>query len=170
MAEKGDEKRNNLVVRVGTPDDLDVIMALAMAGCEENGFVSPSSEKLLYEIWPALHRDKGIIGIISEPGGQAEGAILLRIGNIWYSDQQILEERAVFIHPDFRAASGGRARKLCDFAKKVSDELGLPLTIGVLSNQRTEGKVRMYRRIFGEPSGAFFLYGKKTGEWKQAAE
>ena len=89
---------------------------------------------------------------------------------MWYSDDEILEERAVFIHPDFRAAKGGRARKLCEFSKQVSDELGIPLTIGVMSSQRTAGKVRMYERIFGPPSGAYFLYGTRTGTWKQAAE
>ena len=157
-------------VWVGKPEDVDDIMELALSACGENGFVEPNSMKLLAEIWPALNRDKGIIGVVGVPGKKPQGAILLRIGNIWYSDAEILEERAVFIHPDFRAAKGGRARKLCEFGKKVSDELGIPLTIGVLSNQRTEGKIRMYERIFGKPSGAYFLYGVRTGHWAQAAE
>ena len=145
-------------------------MDLAISACAENGFVQPNPMKLLAEIWPALNRDRGIIGIVGIPGQKPHGAILLRIGNIWYSDDEILEERAVFIHPDYRSAKGGRARKLCEFGKKVADELGIPLTIGVLSNERTEGKVRMYERIFGKPAGAYFLYGVRTGEWHQAAE
>ena len=159
-----------LKVWVGGPEDIHDMMDLAMAACDENGFVVPNHVKLLNEIWPALNRDKGIVGIIGIPGQKAQGAILLRICNTWYSEDEILEERAVFIHPDYRAAQGGRARKLCDFSKKVSDELGIPLTIGVLSNQRTSGKIRMYERIFGPPSGAYFLYGTRTGAWKQAAE
>lgn len=159
-----------LKVWVGNPDDVDDIMELAMSACGENGFVEPNPMKLLSEIWPALNRDKGIVGVVGVPGQKPQGAILLRIGNIWYSDAEILEERAVFIHPDFRSAKGGRARKLCEFGKKVSDELGIPLTIGVLSNHRTEGKIRMYERIFGKPSGAYFLYGVRTGDWAQAAE
>lgn len=159
-----------LKVWVGRPEDVDDIMELALAACSENGFVEPNPMKLLGEIWPALNRDKGIVGIVGVPGQKPQGAILLRIGNIWYSDAAILEERAVFIHPDYRSAKGGRARKLCEFGKKVSDDLGIPLTIGVLSNQRTEGKVRMYERIFGRPSGAYFLYGVRTGEWRDAAE
>jgi len=55
---------------------------------------------------------------------------------------------------------------LCDFAKKVSDTIGLPLVIGVLSNQRTKGKIKLYERQFGEQSGAFFLYGATTGSYK----
>lgn len=161
---------DELKVWVGTPDDVEDIMDLAISACAENGFVQPNPMKLLAEIWPALNRDRGIIGIVGVPGQKPHGAILLRIGNIWYSDDEILEERAVFIHPDYRSAKGGRARKLCEFGKKVADELGIPLTIGVLSNERTEGKVRMYERIFGKPAGAYFLYGVRTGEWHQAAE
>jgi hypothetical protein len=159
-----------LKVWVGNPDDVDDIMELALAACGENGFVEPNPMKLLSEIWPALNRDKGIVGVVGVLGQKPQGAILLRIGNIWYSDAEILEERAVFIHPHFRSAKGGRARKLCEFGKRVSDELGIPLTIGVLSNHRTEGKIRMYERIFGKPSGAYFLYGVRTGDWAQAAE
>jgi hypothetical protein len=159
-----------LKVWVGKPEDIDVMMELATLACDENGFVDPDPIRLLNELWPALNREKGIIGIVGIPGEKPQGAILLRIGQIWYSNQEILEERAVFIHPDFRAAKGGRARKLCEFSKQVSDELGIPLTIGVMSSQRTAGKVRMYERIFGPPSGAYFLYGTRTGTWKQAAE
>jgi hypothetical protein len=89
---------------------------------------------------------------------------------MWYSDHEVLEEKAIFIHPDFRSAKGGRARKLCEFSKHVSDSLGVPLIIGVLSNHRTEAKIRLYERQFGKPSGAFFLYNATTGGWKDAAE
>jgi hypothetical protein len=27
----------------------------------------------------------------------------------------------------------------------------------------------MYERLFGQPAGAYFLYGGKTGEWHQEA-
>lgn len=152
-------------VYIGTPDDVDAVMALALAGSVENSFVTPSPGRLLEEVWPALVGDRGIMGLIG-PKGKLEGAVLLRIGKMWYSDQDVLEEKAIFIHPDYRSAKGGRARKLCEFSKRAADRLELPLIIGVLSNHRTEGKVRLYRRQFGEPSGAFFLYGGKTGFMK----
>jgi len=161
---------DKLKIRTGTPEDVDAVMELALSACDENGFVSPNPEKLLAEIWPALNRDRGIIGIIGEENGSAEGAVLLRIGNMWYSDQEVLEEKAIFIHPDFRNAKGGRARRLCEFSKQVADSLGIPLIIGVLSNHRTEAKVRLYERQFGKPSGAFFLYNAQTGGWQEAAE
>ena len=161
---------DNFGVRIGTPDDVHPMMDLAMQACDENGFVDPNPKKLRAEIWPALNLENGIVGIIQDEGGSLEGASLLRVGTMWYSDAQVVEERAIFVHPNFRSAKGGRAKRLCEFSKKVADTLSLPLMIGVLSNHRTAGKIRMYQRIFGEPSGAFFLYGAKTGQYKEAAE
>jgi hypothetical protein len=157
-------------VRVGTPEDVDAVMEIAMSASMENGFVDPNPRRLLGEIWPALNLEKGLVGIIGNPNEKAEGAVLLRVGQMWYSDQEVLEEKAIFIHPDYRSAKGGRARRLCDFSKQVADSLSMPLIIGVLSNQRTEAKVRMYERQFGKPSGAFFLYNARTGGSKAAAE
>lgn len=156
------EIKKALEVYVGGPEDVDAVMGLALAGSQENGFINPSPARMLGEVWPALVGDRGIMGLIG-PRDRLEGAVLLRIGKMWYSDQDVLEEKAIFIHPDYRSAKGGRARKLCEFSKRAADKLGLPLIIGVLSNHRTEGKIRLYERQFGKPSGAFFLYGGKTG-------
>ena len=155
----------NLVVRIGTPEDVHAMMDLAMMACDENGFVNPDKEKLLSEIWQGLVRNHGIVGIIGKPGEQIEGAVLLRIGAMWYSHDLVVEEKAIFVHPDYRKSKNGRAKALCEFSKQVSNELGIPLMIGVLSNHRTQAKVRLYERQFGPPSGAFFLYGAKTGDY-----
>lgn len=157
-------------IRVGTLDDLDPMMELALMACDENGFVNPNPVKLLEQIYSALAQDHGLIGIIGIPGEKIEGAVLLRISKMWYSDQDVLEEKAIFIHPDYRNAKGGRARRLVEFSKQASDYLKIPLIIGVLSNHRTEAKVRLYERQFGKASGAFFLYNAHTGGWKEAAE
>jgi hypothetical protein len=153
-------------VRVGTKDDIDGMMQLAMAACEENGLTNPNPTKLLGELWAALNLDKGIVGIIGAPGQQFESAILLRTEPMWYSDDLTLIERAIFVHPDFRAAKGGRARKMCEFAKEASEMLGIPLVIGVLSSDRSESKVRLYERQFGKAHGAYWIWGAKTGGWK----
>lgn len=158
----------DIKVRIGTVEDVDGMMALAKAASEENGFLFPNLGKMLYEIYAGLARDHGVVGIIGEDKSNLEGAVLLRIVKTWYSDQDFLEEKAIFIHPDYRAAKGGRARKLCEFSKKMADGLGLPLLIGVLSNHRTEGKVRLYERQFGPPAGAYFLYNATTGFLKES--
>lgn len=160
---------DDIKVRIGTAEDVHSLMELAVLACDENGFVAPNPMKLLQEIYPALMLEKGIIGIIGEVGKKPEAAILLRVGHLWYSDHPVLEERAIFVHPDFRSAKGGRAAKLCRFAKETADRMGMPLMIGVLSNSRTAAKIRMYERQFGAPTGVYFLYKARTGEWKEAS-
>ena len=147
----------NLEVRIATPDDLDQIMSLAMMMQQEIGIADANPHKILSEIYPSLHLDGGLVGVIG-PKERIEGGILLRFGTLFYSDEKVLEEKGLFIHPECRSAKGGRARKLCEFAKQTSDSIGLPLLIGVLNDVRTKGKLRLYERQFGEPIGAFFLY------------
>jgi hypothetical protein len=99
-------------VRIGTPDDVDDIMELALSACGENGFINPNPAKLLQEIYSALSRVHGLVGIIGDPGKPAEAAILLRIGQMWYSDDPVIEEKAIFVRPEFRGA------KLASFPKR----------------------------------------------------
>lgn len=158
-------------VRVGTPEDLPGLMVLAEEVARENGITQPDFDKIASEMWASLHQELGIVGVVGDPGQPLEAFVLLRIGQTWYSANPIIEERTVFVSKNFRSAKGGRARKLCEFSKKVAEELGMGLLIGILSNQRTQAKVELYKRVFGEPAGAFWLHNANTGEWaKQAAE
>jgi len=160
-----------LTVRVGTHEDLHAVMDLAVMGAEENGFLKPSSSKLLFDIWPALHRDGGIMGLVGQ-GERLVGAVLLKVITPWYTDAKALEERAIYVHPDYRAGGqhkmtgkgSGVAVRLMEFSKLVSDKMEMPLLIGVLSNDRTEAKVRLYERIFGKPAGTYWLYGARTDD------
>ena len=152
-----------IIVRTGTPADVHLMMDLALAACEENGLSRPNPEKLLNEIWSSLNLHFGVVGIIGEQGKPLESAILLRTESLWYSDELSLVERAIFVAPDFRQAKGGRASRLCEFAKSAAEKLGLPLVIGILSNHRTEAKVRLYTRHFGTPTGAYWIVNGHTG-------
>jgi hypothetical protein len=149
-------------VRVATPDEVDAVMELALMGCAENEFMPHDPVLVLQDVWAALNLHDGIIGVIGPPGSQPlEGAVLLRVGNIWYSRERHIEERAIFVHPQFRKgrpAKGGRAARLAEFSMDVADQLNMPLTIGVLSNSRTEAKVRLYSRVLGKPAGAYWIY------------
>lgn len=162
----------SLKIRIATPEDVDEVMAIALAASQENGFLKAEPHKLLQDIWAALNLNCGMVGAIGIPGGPIEGLVLLRIGPMWYAsdDDPVVEEKAIFVRPDFRSAKGGRARQLCEFSKHVADELGLPLVIGVLSSHRTAAKMKMYERIFGAPAGVFFLYNAKTGVFGNSVE
>lgn len=154
---------DDVVVRTGTEADFNGMMDLSLMATSENAFVNPDFMKIAEVIWGALLRKTGIVGVIGPVGGKLEGMVILSMGEMWYSKELILEEKVIFVDPEFRSAKGGRARKLAEFAKSVSEELSIPLAIGVLSNSRTEAKIRLYERVFGTPAGVYFLHGAKTG-------
>lgn len=156
----------DLSIRLATPDDMHAVMQMAIMACEENGFLDASAELIAKTVWPALNQDEGLCGIIGDPGKPIEAFVVLRIGEMYYSTTKVVEEKIVYVHPEYRSAKGGRARRLCDFSKHVADTLDLPLLIGICSNERTKAKVRMYERIFGAPAGAYFLYKTATGGHK----
>jgi len=168
--------KKGVEVRIATPEDEDEIIRLALKLWEENGMTDIDVDRVRAMIRPALYLWEGICGVIGKPGGQLEAGVLLRVTQMWYSNSYVLEEKAVFVDPEFRNSrggnypTGGRARKLCDFSKKVADDLGIPLLIGILSNQRTEAKVRLYEKHFGNPAGAYFLYNSKTGNHEGLTE
>jgi GNAT superfamily N-acetyltransferase len=138
-------------------------MELARLVNEENGIYPMDLNKVAKMMIPSLFKEGGIVGVIG-PKDKIEAGILLRVSSLWYADKPFLEEMSLFVHPDYRSARGGRASKLIEFAKKCATELGMPLMIGVLSNNRTSAKVRMYEKRLGTPVGAFFLWGAKTGQ------
>lgn len=151
-----------LSVRIGKQEDVRDIMDLALLGCEENAFVDADNSKILQDIWMALTTPWGVVGVIGERG-KPEAAVLLRIFEPWYSKSLVMEERAIFVHPDYRSAKGGRASRLVEFSKMAAQQHNMPLLIGVLSNSRTAAKVRLYERHFGKMAGAYFIYGAHTG-------
>jgi hypothetical protein len=84
-------------------------------------------------------------------------------------DAQVVEEKAIFIHPEFRSAKGGRAKRLCEFSKKASDDLGIPLDHWRTIQQphRSQSSHVLKAPVWQSQSGAFFLYGAKTGEFQR---
>jgi hypothetical protein len=152
-----------IIVRVATPSDMPQIMDLSVLAAKENGFLDASAALLAKAVWGPLNQDHGIIGCIGEPGAVIEGMVVLSIGKIFYSDTDCLEEKTLYLRPEHRSAKGGRANKLLEFSMAAADSLGLPLLIGVLSNQRTEAKCRLYQRKLGPAAGAYWIYKTSTG-------
>jgi GNAT superfamily N-acetyltransferase len=157
------------VVRVAEPADEDGIMHLARVNHNENGLFALNEERARRFLRPALHKLDGIIGVIGERN-KLEAVIVLKVSDYWYSDERFLEELSIFVHPDYRRAKISRVQKLVAFAKQVADGVGMPLIVGVLSNDRTSAKVALYQKQFGAPAGAFFLYGRETGHFKKDAD
>ncbi len=147
-----------VVVRVGKPEDLDAVMRIARLAAAEGALLDYEEGVALQTIYESLHLHNGIMGVIDGEDGELEGTVLMRIGPPWSGRTQFIEERSIFVHPAFRKSNGKRARRLIEFAKWTAQRLEMKLMIGVLSNERTAAKVRMYERILGKPAGSFWLY------------
>lgn len=155
-------------------DDEGDIMTLCRLLADENALF-PMDEDLVRDLIRSVLSGHGFIGIIGEKGN-LEGAILLQLTTQWYSREWLICELFNFVHPDYRvpgrAMQGlrtpGRADYLVEFAKSVADKMKMPLLIGIVSNGRTEAKVRLYDRKLPR-AGAFYLYNGHTGLTKGAA-
>ena len=141
-------------VRIAAPEDTDKVVRMFHLMHEENGIFQLDEEKTHAFISMATERRHGVIGII-EGDDQVEGMICLVPDQLWYSTEWFLNEVFNFVHPDFRKST--RAKALIGFAKKMSDEMQIPLILGVVSNYRTEAKVKLYERQFPK-AGAFFIH------------
>jgi len=142
------------IVRLARPEDEASLMEMCRLLHQENGVFSMDDDLVLAVLRRAFERQGVIIGVIG-PEHALEGVICLVIGSFWYSRQPHLEELFNFVHPEHRRSD--HAKALIEFAKQCSSE-SAPLVIGVISNERTEAKVRLYERRLGKPAGAFFLY------------
>lgn len=142
-------------VRVATSADESEILLLCNCMHAEGGIMPLDLMEVSTMLHKAFDRQGGIIGVIGPPG-DIKAMIFLLISRYWYTRQHHLEELFNFVRPDVRKFN--YAQRMIDFAKACALEIGLPLTIGVLTNQRMEGKVRLYQRSLGVPAGAWFVF------------
>ena len=140
-----------------------------MMAARENGVGNADVQKILSLVWRGVTRQSAVIGVIEGPAGQLEAITVLRIEEQGHSSDPILVEQTVYVHPGFRSMRGARAKKLVEWNKMVSVRMGLPLLIGILSNERTAGKIKLYERMLGKPSGAYWLF-QGAAEHSAAAE
>lgn len=151
-------------VRVADANDADDVLAMAKTLHEENGVFALSERKVRALLDGALtgpvEKRRGICGVIGAPGS-LESSIFLEFAEPYYSDDIGIFELWNTVLVQHRNTDN--CRDQIAWARYVRAQFALPLVIGVLSNQRTEAKVRIYARQLGPPAGAFFIEGARTG-------
>jgi len=144
-------------VRLAVPADEDKIVAMISLLHEENGLF-PLSEKRVREYMQRFFRKEGaLIGVVGDEGDPV-GSIYLGIEQPYYSEAWYLNEAWNFVHPDHRRSD--YAKKLLMWAKEMSTTMHLPLMIGIVSNHRTEAKIRLYEKQL-EKAGAYFVWNRQ---------
>jgi GNAT superfamily N-acetyltransferase len=147
-------------VRVAVKDDFPQILGLCRMLHAENGLTGWAEERIVSALHRAIAGDGSVIGVIGT-AGSLEAMIHLFISRMWYSNDPHLEELYAYVHKDHRRSNN--AKSLIEFAKSTAERLNVPLLIGIVSNHRTEQKIRLYQRRLGKPSGCYFLYNATTG-------
>lgn len=141
-------------VRVAIPSDEDAIFKLMQRAYEEQPIFPLDEQKMRDKIRLCTGRKGGVIGVVEGPNG-LEGYLIAVMAQYWYSDAWHLEELSNFVHPNYRRST--HAKDLINFAKWFSEQLQLPLIMGILSTQRLEPKIRLYKRQ-ATLCGAVFVY------------
>lgn len=156
------------IVRIAGPEDHQEIWRLFLMGHKENGLFSLSPAKIEWflnrmlfpeRIPPGDTGTRGVIGVIG-PANALEALVVVTIGEFWYSDQKHIEEFIVYVDPECRQS--GHAKALLVWMQEQVEQTKLPLITGVISNERTEAKCRLYRRTFPK-IGEFFFVSPKGG-------
>lgn len=146
-------------VRIAMPSDEENLFSILMMAHEENAAM-PLSEFRVHEmIREATRRQGGVMGVIDGPKG-IEGVLSLTLSRFKYTDHWHLEDICNFVHPDCRKSA--HAKDLFQFGKWISEEMGFPLLIGILTANRLEAKKRFYQRHAKEV-GAVFLHNPVYG-------
>lgn len=141
-------------VRIAKPGDEEAIFNLMVMANQENGQYHMNPTKVLDFIKKATQGNGAIIGVIDGQNG-IEASVGLVLQQWWYTDEWSLGERWNFVHPNHRKTI--HAKKLIEFSKWCAKSMNFSLEMGVISNDRTEAKVRLYRRQM-PCVGAFFMY------------
>jgi GNAT superfamily N-acetyltransferase len=149
------ELQNCPDVRLAELSDLPELMRLTRIACEEDNQHSYDPEKVINILRLHFEKRGGIVAVIGDKEKELKGYLIMTISPVWYSQDYHIQELSLFVAPDHRRSD--LAKQLMQFSKQTSKILNLDLTIGVLSNERTAAKVRLYQRQF-PAAGAFFVY------------
>lgn len=164
-------------VRPAQVEEIEPLMFMCRKLHDENGIGPRMDEGMVrdevYKIFDSMKVDRdenddagkdrrlGIIGVIGDEG-RIEGSVCLIATRLWYANYWWLEDRWCFVLPEYRKSDN--SKQLIQFAKWLASDMGLPLMMSLISNKRTEAKIRLFERELGPKAGAFFLCGTETGK------
>lgn len=142
-------------IRLAEIEDLPSLMDLTKLAAEEDAQHPYDPDKVFNVIRRHYDKTGGLVAVAGPKGEPIKGYLIMIVDEIWYSPDFQLLELSLFVDPQHRKST--LAKQLMAFSKEASEGLRLDLTIGVLSNERTEPKVRLYKRQF-KTAGAYFIY------------
>ena len=152
-------------IRLATVADEAEVITMVRLMHGESGLFSLDIDRVRETLSRAWGRKGGSLWVIGQPGN-IRAMLYITIEMHWYTKDTHLSEVFCWVHPQHR--NSDYAKLLIQHAKECSDKtsaragFNVPLTMGVFTGNRMAAKVRLYRRFFGLPVGAYFVY---NAEW-----
>lgn len=161
------------IVRAATSSDKAEIWRLLRLHHAENAIFPLSERKVEFYVDRALYPERiaaddtgprGIVGTIGNAGA-LEGMVMLVLGSPWYTESIGMDDCVNFVDPAHRQSN--HATALLAYSKHLVDQVRVNhpdfrMLMGIVSNERTAAKVRLYSRQL-ELVGAFFTYPALAG-------
>lgn len=116
----------------------------------ERSLSIPKVEKMVHDSL----KSSGLVGVV-DVDGDLRAMIGLVVSSAWCSEDPELYDWLAFVRPDCRHLR--YFTQLLLFAKDRSNQLGFPLWLGFIGDERVEAKARAYRRHVPK-YGEFFRY------------
>jgi hypothetical protein len=148
-------------IRLALPSDEPEILHLLSLMHAENAQYPVDWDCVRAKLARAWSQQGATIAVIGLPG-QIRAMVMLEIGCIWYTRKCHVGDVFTFVHPDHRKSD--YLKLLVHYARESSEKLSaqmgekVPLVMGVVAYKRMAALVRLYRRFFGLPVVALFVY------------
>src|SRR5688572_27526157 len=92
---------NAPLVRAAVAEDWPQLIEMCKELYEESGQDDVGWDLVEHTVACGINRDGAMIGVIG-PVGKVEGATCLVFASFWYSRKVFLEERFLYVRPDYR--------------------------------------------------------------------
>lgn len=150
-------------VRLAKAEDYESLLDLCAMAHAESGLYPYAPELVDDIVRPVLHGEKTavptVIGVCGPPG-DLHASMCLMATKAYYTHFYGFRDLWCFVHPDHRRST--HHKDLLEWAKGVAERMSLTLMSGVVSTDRTEAKLRLYRRQFGQPVGGYYFWYKPS--------
>ena len=156
-------------VRVVSHGDEAKLYRFIEEGHHESAIFPMSCYKVNQLIDAAINRTHPIvIGVIDSPtADEFAASICIVYEQPWYTDEWALNEYWNNVRPDYRRSS--YAKDLINFGKWVAETSSKTLQMGIVTTERMEAKIRLYRRQLTQ-TGAYFVYNLHQAHGPAAKE
>lgn len=156
-------------IRIAQHGDEAKLYKFIESGHHESAIFPMSVYKVNQLIDAAInHTQPIIIGVIDSPiKDEIAASICMVYESPWYTDEWALNEYWNNVRPDYRRSN--YAKDLINFGKWVSETASKTLQIGIVTTERMEAKIRLYRRQL-QQTGAYFVYNINMAHGPAARE